>query len=735
MRTATQDANEGNTKFQERQRTSAKFQGNFAVSQEVGVADALGRVSEATTQALSAIGGATSGDVSSVAMEQGAQEGIAEAAKANKRTGFAKFLFGEDASYTTAVKQATKNFANNEAIRQMQELDDNIHLTPDKYRKKMYTQVIQKIQELYKDDKEAQAIAMSTWDRQATKLAREQAAKHIVYGQQQTYVEGVNDLTKQFDIIHLNSQLDSTEDAQNEAREELMALTSKDFVYVTEDGKTASKKASRNIQVKAIEQQLAAGNTTVFQAIPDNFYEGLTVQQMTRMDKAKQSYDHAIAQDSEVIVEEGLLLATQGDLAGLEGQINKLAGIKPRLSGSSLSKAKFAEDMGRMRRHLRTAQEKVARDSLKLDNIKAYYSAREDDTFDAGVAGAVHSKEVQEGADDLVIATSAIRVAAQLGQEPPQTNAEAINLVLSTPSAMETVAIKAEKYGSISPSFAEAAKQTVLNIQPNEQGYISEGDIAKLDNMRTLYAKAPGAMRQALGADASAIIEITLSNSHEPVKSILDKRSNYVKNKALTLTKAELNIPSDQTIGDFVQSKLGGFLDGAAVNYYKEQLETGYRIYGGDTRAAENYMKDMFKVNNQKWKGKVIKNAGLSKYDVPTILSQLEGTGMGAALIGSRIQQDPTNPFRGFGALNDVQMEIQPSTGDLTIQSSQFLYPIVINAGTLDIIASRAEVAKREKFSMELKRRQAVFKEQHQATIDAREPVKQEYQSWRSNIR
>lgn len=716
VRQATEDANAGTTFLKERKESVASFQSLHTSDRAKSSLDALGDVAQVAQTALSSMGGkggGAMGGAAGMAMEQGAQEGIVEAAKANKRSRFAEFFFGQDARYSTAVQQATKNFANGEYIRQAQKLGENVNLTPEEYRRQMDIEVTQNIRETYKDDKDAMDTAMAAWTSQAHKLAREQANQHMAYSQQQSFVAGLNDVTQQFDMIHLNSTQASTEDAKLEAQEELTELLSKDFVYTAADGAQATKLASRNIQVKAVEQQLAAGNTAVLQGLPENFGEGLTLEQQERVAKAYGKYDAAIASESEVIVEEGLIFAEQGDLVGLNAQVSRLTAMQPRLSGSSESLDKFGEDKLRLLKASNRGANKAAKQAEEMAVVKEYYQARE--TGNSGKAGANYSPEVQEGADDLVVATAALRVSSSLGLPTPTSEEEVLNLALSNKSAMLTIAMKAEKYGSISPGLAEAAKQSVMNLQPDEKGFVKEEDLKQLDNLRVLYDKAPGAMRKALGADGSAMLEITMSNSREPLKEILNKRSAYVKNKGITLSKQELNIPPEKSMGDFVTDKLGGNLDGAAVSYYTEQLKTGYRIYGGDTKAAENYMRQMHKVNNQEWRGKVVKNAGLVGTNVRQSLEYIEGTGIGQELIAARIPaglQDPSKRLRGLSELNDVQFEVHPGSGDMIISSSQFSYPIVLSVQTLEVIANKAKADTAKAKELATAARMNAFKQQ-----------------------
>lgn len=172
----------------------------------------------------------------------------------------------------------------------------------------------------------------------------------------------------------------------------------------------------------------------------------------------------------------------------------------------------------------------------------------------------------------MVVMVAATNAAKEMGVDDPVNEADAIKLALQSPTAIKSIALRAERYGSVSESFAEAVKQRVLNIVPDENGYIPTEDLQQIDNLRELYRVAPAQMRKALGQDASAMIEITMNNSMETVKEIQTKRGNYIKNKSLTVTKEDLGLPSDMSIKEWIQSRTKSKLDPAALTYYQEQL-------------------------------------------------------------------------------------------------------------------------------------------------------------------
>lgn len=696
-RTAIQDANAGTTSIAEKQATRAKVGVvSPGVSADRSMFEMMEPVIEGTTQALQTVNNMYQQNAAAEAsMRQGQEEGVNAVDQANKRGKFMSFLFGQDAGYSTAVGIATKNFADNEYIRQMGSVEEHLDKTPEEYQRIIGEEVEAKINETYGDDTMARNIAQQQWAAQSRKLARDHTAKHMVYAQEQTFAAGVADLTAQFDDVHMNMKPGSTHEAQVEAAEQLQELLDPNFVYVAEDGSTANPRAARNIQLTAVTKQLAAGNSVVMHAIPENFKEGMTVTQMNKLDQAYQQYDNAQAREGEVIVEQGLLAAASGSMDGVTTALTKLNNQRAALSGSTTSIEKWTEDKRRLTKIMSDMRDKVAKSTVDHTNATMYYKARENG--DAPAAGQFYSKKAEKEADEMVVMVAAHNAARQQGIDDPVSEADAISIALKSPSAIKSIALRAERYGTISESFAEAVKQRVLNVVPDEHGFIPQQDLAEIDNLRELYRSAPAQMRKALGQDASAMIEITMNNSHESVKEIQTKRSNYLKNKGVSLTKEDLGLPSDMSIKDWIQSKTKSKLDPSALTYYKTQLETGAKIYGGDTRAAEKYMLEQYELNNTQWRGKAVKNAGIisEEVDVPEVLDMLEGTGMAEALIGTRIPMiDDENPVRGFSDLNDVQFEVNPGTKELYIQSSQFSFPIVIQATELQNIAIKAQEEK-----------------------------------------
>lgn len=715
MRSPIEDANAGTTRIAQVRQHSPTITANTAQDIEKrGSADLFnvaGAVTEALGVAQSANAGYQKEAAAGAALRQGAKEGVNEIDKANKRTGFMEALFGQDAGYATALNIATSNASQNMYLEQLMDIEQHADKTPDEYGKYLKVAVSDQINEKYKDDPEAQQTAQLQWIDQSRKLAREQAANHMVYTQQQTYAEGVRDLTQQFDDVTLNLKQGRTEAAHTEATRELAEIMRSDYRYVAPDGTTATSKASRSIQLEVLDKQLSAGNSAVWKSIPDNFREGLSVPQMRRLDGFQQKYDNAIAREGELTVEEGILAAEQNDIGGLQNAIKELYQQHTKLSGSDTSLEKWTEDKRRLAAKLDDTIRKAAADSVDHEDMMKYYTARENS--DAGKQGEYYSKKAEEGADDAVVVMAATLTNQKDGVEPPKSMGEAINTILHSPEAMARVATKAEQYGSLSKPFAEAIKKRVLNLQPTETGYLSAVDIDQLDSMVTLYDKAPGAMRNAVGEDASALVEITLSNSRQPVKEIMHKRAQFIKNKSIKLSKTELNIPSEQTMGDYVKQQLGaGYLDPAAINHYEQQLQTGYKIYDGDTRAAVNYMKQQFNSNNQHWKGKVILNAGLRKdANIPQALNFLENSAGAQALIATQIPATADGkPITSFSQLNDVQFRVNPSTEELIISSSQFSYPIVIREQTFAKLAEKAAAQEEQLRAARVEARNAILK-------------------------
>lgn len=624
-------------------------------------------------------------------MRQGSLEAVNAVDNANKRSKFMKFMFGEDAGYATAVGIATKNNAQNMYLQELNEVDNNVHLTPEEYMQRMNDKRVEEINELYKDDPEATKIAMTQWAGKAANLAAAHTAKHMVWAQEQTHQEGVRDALGLIDESSMLMDASNTPELVSKGAQELSKLFASDYRYVAPDGSVATPEASKAIQVTAISEALANGNMFVMKGLPEGFENTLSTTQRNKLVQAKQQYDNKIAQNGELIVEKGLLSLEMGSIQGMMQAITELNEQKIQLSGSTSSMEKWTEDKRRLVGSLNALKDKLSKEGAEDKLAQEYYRKREN--RDAGGAGALWTKKRQEAADDMVVINAATMISRDTGEAEPTSLEDAIDKVLVDKAAMTLVASRVSRFKSVSPRFAEAIKQTVLNLPTDENGMLTADAKAMLDNVQTLYRNGAAEVRDAIGDDASAMIEITMNNRNSPLKEIEHKRNEYAKNKGLELTKADLGIPPDQTMRDYVARLVGQEnMDVGAAIHYEKALKTGFRIYGGDLNAARNYVKQQMQFNNDEWRGNLIVNSKLSDVNVPEVLNHLEDTGLAQALIQTRIPyQDSSNPMNGFGDLRDVQIEVAPANGDVIISSSEFQFPIVMSATELRDISTRAK--------------------------------------------
>lgn len=624
-------------------------------------------------------------------MRQGSLEAVNAVDNANKRSKFMKFLFGEDAGYSTAVGIATKNNAQNMYLQELNDVDNFVHLTPEEYSQHMNDKRVAEINELYKDDPEATKIAMTQWAAKSANLAAAHTAKHMVWAQEQTHQEGVRDALGVIDESSILMDASNTPELVSKGAQELSKLFAGDYRYVAPDGSVATPEASKAIQVTAISEALANGNMFVMKGLPEGFENTLSTTQRNKLVQAKQQYDNKIAQNGELIVEKGLLSLEMGSVQGMMQAITELNEQKIQLSGSTSSLEKWNEDKRRLLSSLNSLKDKLAKEGAEDSLANQYYRKREQG--DAGGSGALWTKKRQDAADDMVVMNAATMIARDTGEAEPQSLEEAIDKVLVDKAAMTVVAGRVSRFKSVSPRFAEAIKQAVLNLPTDENGMVTPEGRAVLDNVQTLYRNGAAEVRDAIGEDASAMIEITMANRNSPWKEIEHKRNEYVKNRGVELTKADLGIPPDKTMRDYVKDVVGQEnLDIGAAIHYEKALKTGFRIYNGDLQAAKNYVRQQMEYNNEQWRGNLVVNSKLSNVNVPEVLNHLEDTGLAQAIIATRLPyQDESNPVNGFSKLKDVQVEVAAANGDVIISSSQFSFPIVINSIELQEISKKAK--------------------------------------------
>ncbi|CAM0010112.1 hypothetical protein VPHK436_0050 [Vibrio phage K436] len=700
MRQPIQDANEGTTRLVERKK-STKVRGGRATAAGDNTMGVVKGISKAlATAAQTANDNYQQSAAAQAEVRQGADAGINEVDKANKRNGFMKYLFGEDAGYSTAVSTATKNFAKQQYVEELASTTDHADKTPEEYQAYLKESRADKIAELYQDDPEAAKIATNEWDSKSYTLAREQAAKHKVYSITQARLVGVQDTVGEFEEVAGLMAPDSTAEARQEGADLLAELVDPEFSYVAEDGTVATPEASRGIQVDAVVARLNKGDTNLIHALPDNFAEKLTPEQAKQYAQGRRAYDDTTAMRHESIVEVGLLASAEGDVGGIKAALDNLEAEKGSLSGTDRSKEGWFADKTRLTKALHA--------TMKSNSAK-YESAVVGENLLAAYQGNDVSSiaELDDGTKKTHESTgNALVMQIARGEDMKQS----LDILLNDPGKLKLFAKQMGEMGMTHTGIAKAMQSQVRNLvatDANGDGLLDDEARAQLNSMQQVWNENPTMMRKALGTDADAVMQITIQNQNEPIKNIQSKVAAYQANKDKPFTSAAFNIPSGQSIRDFIQSSFPDQrLNNASLSYYQQQLKTGWAIYDGDPDAARNYMKDSERLRNGLWKGINIENAAIletnSSYvgDIGVNLSKVDGSPIMQAIIERQMPaefQDTANPIMSITELPDKRMWVDPSTEILYIDSSRFNMPIAVDAKYMGRLAMTSEVGEKEK--------------------------------------
>lgn len=689
LRTATEDVNDGRTELQARKREEKRVSTSFvpqiegSIQGSAAALTGLLTVGEDITSAVSAnINEAKS---SAAATRQGEADAVNAIDASNKRTGISKFLFGEDAGYSTAVAIATKNYAEKAYVSQAGQGAEYAHLTAKDYDAQVLRPIQEGMAERFGDDPAAMKIAQDAWAKGKRSLVREQQVAANMYSKQQAYATAVESEVTRLDIATLNSSEAITPQGRAEADLIIDEVLFSSTPYLSPDGVTATPTASRNIKLKAAETAMRAGNSNVMRALQEGgmeeFTQGMTDQQKTRANTMMQEYDNTIARESQSVAEVGMEAILNDNPANVQVALDDLDDMRSKLSGSDKSKIAWQQDRNRLLRAnaayntQKNKEQQTAWNGVR--GVQALWTGDEE-------LAAVYlsdTKSRKAGAEYIIMnaATAGKTVDTEMSL------AEGMAAVFEDRAKLTSVVTQLDKSGLVSKEFGVAInlKMSSLLQQDDGSGFLTPESRQQIRDLGAVWDTSPMFMAKAVGQDADAVMQITRRHSEQSIKSIEAKISAFQANKGTAkVTTAQLNIEPGQTKYDYIQ---GAFpttnLDNASLAFYSQQFDIGYQIYQS-AEGAREYMTATAELRDRNWAGTNIKNGGLLEQyggegSLSSAFANLDGTPTMTDMIAERVgNQVPGTEITSLKELPDVAIEVDPGTGMIYVNSSAFPFPI-----------------------------------------------------------
>jgi hypothetical protein len=649
-------------------------------------------------------------------IRQGQSEAINEFDKENKRTGIAKYLFGEDAGYETAQRIAVQNGANADYLTMATSVQEDAYLSAEEYAEKLFSVRNERLA-LYEGDTEAQAAVLREWLPQQSNLIREQALRHKTLGLEMAHAEKVKGYEQQFDTFQVEMQDSASSTGQAKAKQEYLNL----FSVNTKDP-LATQEATKLMKLEALNRSIAKGNILPYTVMMEEtqFYNSLTPLQRDTVTKAIAQNDKVRTGEMAEIESLAVSAILEGDVAGYTTGLKKLADMQPQLSGTTEVTTNWNESRNRMLAGMAKLEANAAKANAAIEetagDIQAFASGD-----NATITGRqMTAKRLNAAADSytVLLATSmnpdwdtqsviTEEDAARyyLKNEPTVVNGRNVR-------PMATLGKALEARGAVATPMIES--MTSLAISGfglgSEQGVMHPTKKQELQSVIELANTAPLTFKASVGADAYAELKIIERGMGGDVQSIQQDINAYRQNKSQvgSLTPAMMGLGTGMTKYDYVKQLVQGHQKGVApddrtMQHYMEEYDRGFLIHQSK-QGADEYIRISALDRNTQFKGSVIPNGKFlsdaiargsgNGETLESTLDTLDGTPVMAALISTRISVNQQAGGVQVSKLLDipgVSFKANLSNNSLEVNSPAFAYPLILDQNLLMSAMKTAE--------------------------------------------
>lgn len=234
------------------------------------------------------------------AMRQGQEQGINEVDADNKRTGWKKAVFGQDAGYIEAQRRAATNAVRERGIETSANMVTHAGTPPNEFMQALTTQK-QELLEKY-EDVDTRMLVSQMFDKQATGLARTHQKEFEGYTQLQNRETSKTEMQLIVDQANVDAASGiSTPDAANRL---IMEPMDGIFQHKSKPS-TMEDSAYQQVIVETLASNLEAGNVAFYRAAEASGYLGkLSPTQTNKLTTAKGKFETKLADEAAFIVED-----------------------------------------------------------------------------------------------------------------------------------------------------------------------------------------------------------------------------------------------------------------------------------------------------------------------------------------------------------------------------------------------------------------------------------------------
>lgn len=611
------------------------------------------------------------------AQRQGEQSALNSIDAARKRTGLDLKFFGQDPGVRRAQQMAVANEVLDVSLREMTNMNDRAHLSPEQYSAYLDEQYEQSMA-LYKGDVETQNIAKAAWMDVVKDLKEVHYKENFGYSLEEQSKQNVQRFLAKTDLI--GQQLKNDPYRAAELVGELTELWN-----IDKAGNPGSRE--RADLVEALTLGLSQGNAAVMQAVQmGNFQEKATPAERAEVDQALAKYDQrkdweynqTVSQYQQRLEQEDFTSGEEALSAYWQAYKSIQDGHTAQGSKTERDKRNYEARLAQLRiPNVAAIDERTFNRAAALEAATQYNMYRGDDNphgrwqDNEGGWHDLTNAQIQAGADRAMELT----VANVLGIDVEDLDGQKIRDALLDPGVVAELSRNAKQFKSTPQSVQIFAR----DFADHWQSYADPETGIMTDNGRQRLASITGlqdTFNEVFGnnedRDRVAIVSVGMrSNStaqqiEEDLARFNDAKKDGVSRGA-AWTETGLNKPEDRRQEIRGMLKDAGFPeygeDADVVRKYQRVFELGYLIHGTREGAREYTKRDMAGNVYQMGNKRIYGGKFLERY-IPEDVSMWQVMSSIHAEQFATLVTDLENP-----TLDDLEIRALPDESGVTLGS------------------------------------------------------------------
>lgn len=630
-------------------------------------------------------------------VRQGTAHGINETDKVKKRTGWEKFVYGENVEYRAAQQQAATNAIQAKYLEEAVKIDEFAGESTETYKERLKKRLNEELDK-YAGDKETQNLVSAAWQAASAKLAAKQYQAHYAYNQMQQAEMSRVMIRQTLDQLNIEAGLASSPEEAKAIENAQLDMFKGSLKRFGQDDE--SYKINLNGEVN---NSLKNGNIRAFKAAQKSGWDDLLrpTEQAAR-DKAVSAYDTDYGQNIGTILADGELQAVEAqsmeDVGAAYDVIdNRLDEMEARLSGTERGDKILADARLRSARGRKSALLQGAKAKRKADDVQAAIDTwRAGDAIEVGSAQAdlgLTGKDREESFDAYIMQEIQNRTGLT-----DLAIGDVAGKIFEKPALAKWVADTARMNNVDSPMVKSVAEQfiggykTLFDPENNTPTPRAVGALAAIGQ----FAK-DAKFRGNIGKenyDNYLLIRrgITLGHTSDMIEQDIKlfeegKGKLDIWKSKWPLGVKDERISNQQYVNNIVQGITSRSVAPQSTAQYMEDYEHGLIINKGDHRAAKRYLQTSVKAQQANlygkavWNGKHLDNIS-QEYNFEQLMDTAQEKNLLSAFIGIGLGDTRGKDAPPITKLSELKagwnMYVEDGIEGVFLTSPEFKSPVLI---------------------------------------------------------